>query len=111
MKYLALTIPGNDGPLTINPPGSTNLPLYADRYLLLNNFLTLSLSLISIVAIGFIIWGGIQIILSEGDKQKMQAARGKVTYAVIGLIIAFISFFIIQVVGAIFGVELLTIDL
>lgn len=106
MKQLAFNIHDK---YEIKPPASANLPSYDDRFLILNNAFTLFLSVISIVSIGFIIWGGIQLVMSEGDKQKVAAARGRITYAVIGLVIAFLSFFMIQLIGYLFDVNTLTI--
>lgn len=57
------------------------------------------------LAVGFLIYGGIKWIMSGGDKGKVDAARGTVTAAIIGLIIAFLAFFIISVVSYLFGVK------
>ena len=46
-------------------------------------------------------------IYSEGDKSRIQAARERLIWAVGGLIVAFISFFIVNIVGHVFGVSLL----
>lgn len=81
------------------------LPQYTNRYKILNNILSLVLSIISVISTGFLIWGGIQFITSEGDKQKVQAARGRITYAILGLIIAFLSFLIVQLIGYVFDLQ------
>jgi FtsH-binding integral membrane protein len=60
-----------------------------------------------ILALLFIIWGGISWITSEGDKQKLAQARQKILFALIGLIVAFLAFFIVKTIGTIFGVTLI----
>ena len=45
------------------------------------------------------------MITSGGDKQKVVNARQKLTFAVVGLIVVFMSFFIVNLIGGLFGVE------
>lgn len=58
----------------------------------------------------FIIWGGIQWISSGGDAKSIDGARKKITFAVVGLIITFMSFLIINIVGRFFGINLLKLS-
>lgn len=55
-----------------------------------------------IVAILYLIMGGIKYITSGGDKGKVDAARSHITAAIIGLILALLAFFIVNVVAQIF---------
>ncbi|GIW62169.1 MAG: hypothetical protein KatS3mg089_1021 [Patescibacteria group bacterium] len=52
----------------------------------------------ALVAIIFLIWGGIKWITSRGDKTKVESARYTIIGAIIGLIIVFASFLIINLV-------------
>lgn len=61
----------------------------------------------SILALFFLIWGGIQWIVSGGDKTAVEAARKRVTYSLLGLIVVFFSYFIVNLIGNFFGVKLL----
>ncbi len=61
-----------------------------------------------VLALFFLIWGGISWITSEGDKQKLAQARQKIVFAIIGLVIAFLAFLIINIISNFFGVNLLT---
>lgn len=58
-----------------------------------------------------LIMGAIQWISSGGDKQGVEAARGKVTNAIIGLVILFAVFAIIKLVEYFFGISILTLDI
>lgn len=58
-----------------------------------------------------LIMGAIQWISSGGDKQGVEAARGKVTNAIIGLVILFAVFAIIRLLQDFFGITILTIDI
>lgn len=72
-----------------------------------NSIIGLVLSLLILAAIIlsllFLIWGGFDWITSGGDKQKLQSARHKIVFAIIGLIIVFLAFFVVNVVSNLFG--------
>lgn len=55
--------------------------------------------------------GAIQWITSGGDKQALEGARGKITNAVIGIVLLFASYAIIGLIGNFFGVDILTLDI
>jgi hypothetical protein len=106
MSYLALTLPGGQ---TVNPPAGLpagGLPTAAK---VIGNALTIMLIIAVILTLIYLILGGIAWIQSGGDKQKVSQARSRITYAIIGLIVALASFFIINVIGYFFKVNLLQI--
>lgn len=55
--------------------------------------------------------GAIQWISSGGDKQALESARGKISNALIGVVILFASFAIIKLIETFFGVSILTLDI
>lgn len=55
--------------------------------------------------------GGIQWITSSGDKAAVEAARGRIMHALIGIFILFASFAIITLIGSLFGLNLLEITI
>lgn len=61
----------------------------------------------SVGAIGFIImflWGAVDWILSGGDKEKIAAARKRITTAIVGLTLLSLTFLIMLVAGQILGI-------
>lgn len=50
----------------------------------------------AILAVGFIVYSGIQFMTSAGDADKMASARKMLTAAVVGMIIVFLSRVILQ---------------
>ena len=58
-----------------------------------------------------ILFGAIQWILSGGDKGAVEAARGRITNALIGIVVLFGSFAIINLIEIFFGLNILTIDI
>lgn len=72
---------------------------------------SLFLALAVLIAVFFLIWGGIKWILSGGDKGGVEAARNTIIAAVIGLVVTFLAFFIISIVGRFFGIDLLNFSI
>lgn len=108
MKYLTLTIPGESGGQTISAPGNIPTGGLGETSVILRNAIALVLATTGFLAIVFIIWAGIGFILSGGDKTKIQAARNKLTYAIVGLVLTLLSFLIVMIIQFLFGVKLLS---
>jgi len=107
MHYLALTIPQGNSSVQIQPPSGLPSGGLNTVSKVLGNSLTIMLIVAVILTLIYLILGGIQWIQSGGDKQKVAQARSRITYAVIGLIVALVAFFIINVVGYFFKVNIL----
>lgn len=58
-----------------------------------------------LVALFFIIWSGLRFIQSGGDPKKVDSARKTLTYAIIGLILIFLAFAIINLISYVTGVS------
>jgi len=58
-----------------------------------------------------LVFGGIRWIASGGDKAQTEAARNQITAALVGLVIVFAAWAIVQLIGTFFGVELLDIKI
>lgn len=67
---------------------------------------TFLLIIVAIIALFFLIYGGLRWVTSGGDKGKVDEARKTVIAAIVGLIIAFLAFFILSVVLSFFGLSL-----
>jgi hypothetical protein len=58
-----------------------------------------------------LVTGAISWITSGGDKAQVESARNKITHAVTGLVILFLSFAIVKVLENVFHISILTIDI
>lgn len=58
-----------------------------------------------IIAFFMLIWGGIQWIVSGGDKEGTEKARKRITGALVGLAIVFSAYALLFLVSGIFGVN------
>lgn len=59
-------------------------------------------------ALSFIImfvWGATQMILSGGEKEAVGKARAKITWAIIGIVLMSLSYFIFQLLEAVTGFQ------
>lgn len=56
----------------------------------------------------YLIFGGFSLMTSGGDPKAVQAAKSKITNALIGFIIVFASYWIVQILGTILGIEVIT---
>ena len=59
-----------------------------------------------LVALFFLVYGGFRWLVSSGDKTQVQAAREHIVAAIIGLVIIFLSYFILSILLGFFGVSL-----
>lgn len=59
----------------------------------------------AIIALFYLIYGAIKWIISEGDKQKVADARNHIIAAIVGLVIVFLSFFILSIILGLFGIS------
>ncbi|HET9411445.1 MAG TPA: hypothetical protein VFO38_01190 [Candidatus Saccharimonadales bacterium] len=60
------------------------------------------IKLIGYLAVGFIVWGGIKYLKSQGEPGETAAARQIITNALMGLVLAILSVAIIQFIVGIF---------
>lgn len=74
-------------------------------------FIRLGFVVGSVVFLFIIIIGAIQWISSGGDKQALESAKGKVSNAIIGLVVLFAIFAILNLINIFFKVDILNITL
>lgn len=85
---------GVDETLQLNDAsGDTNLK--TSLIAMLNYFL----GFVGIVLIGIIVYAGFIIIVSQGDDEKLTEGRKMIIYALIGVVIIFLSFTIVNFIG------------
>ena len=73
---------------------------------LIGGLIQLALVIAAIVFFFILVIGGIRWIVSGGDKQQTENARGQITAALVGLVIVFSAWAIAQLIGAFFNVNI-----
>lgn len=86
----------------IPPPGSIgNVPIENIPQFIITLLFVLGI----VIAVAFLIFGGIKWVLSGGDKTKVETARNHIVASVIGLVIIAASFLIFSLVFQILGAK------
>jgi len=73
--------------------------------------ITLSLIIAVVIFLFVLIWGAISWITSGGDKAAMEMARGRVISAIVGIVILFSTWAILQLIEGFFNINILTLDI
>lgn len=71
----------------------------------IQNVVNAALVFAGVTALILIIYSGIKFISSKGDQAAIDSAKKTLTYAIIGLVIILLSFFIVGAIGQLTGVE------
>lgn len=70
----------------------------------INQFTNIVLYIVGFISVVMLIWGGIRYILSGGDNKKITDAKNTILYALLGLVIAFFAYaivnFVLNAIGA-----------
>lgn len=76
----------------------------ADVGTLITNILLYIFSVAGILLLIYLIYGGLQLMISRGDPKGVAAAQAKITSALIGFVIVLISAILVRLIGQIFGI-------
>jgi heme/copper-type cytochrome/quinol oxidase subunit 2 len=73
--------------------------------IVISNIVNATLVFAGVVALVLIIYSGIRYITSRGDQTALDSAKKTLTWAIVGLIIIFLSFFIVNLISSLTGVD------
>lgn len=83
----------------------SNMPI-SNIGTLVKNGITILFILAGILTFVFLVWGGIEWLTSGGDKTKTEAARNRITAAIIGLAIIAVSWALLGLVTNFLGIDI-----
>lgn len=101
MKYLTLKLPGPEGGTIDNPAAG-----FPDLASFISPLLTVIFYIAAFLAFYWLIWGAYQYIMSQGNKENLAKARAKITWALVGLMVVFMAYFIAKFGSEIFKPEI-----
>lgn len=52
-----------------------------------------------------IISAGFSLLTSAGDAKKLESGKQRLTYAIVGFLVIFVAYWVVQLAGIIFGVQ------
>lgn len=92
--YVAFNVDDFNNLVTPKTSGSV------DPKVIVINIINYALFFIGVIALVFVIYGGIMYITSGGDSDKTTKARNTIMYAVLGIIVVVISYVIVRWAGS-----------
>jgi len=78
---------------------------------IVSGFIKLVLVVAGLAFFFILVIGGVNWILSGGDKAKTEGARNQITAALVGLVIVFSAWAILQLIKTFFGVDLFQLSI
>lgn len=94
--------------IQVSPPAIGGKPVgFTDLSDFINKAITLIFIVGVIAVLVMLVWGGVEWIISGGDKEAVGKARGRIINALIGLAVLAVAFAIAQVAGQFLGIDLL----
>jgi hypothetical protein len=91
---------------TMCPPSFANLCKIKDGGNVIGPAIVFFIVIAIILCLVFLVMGGIKWSTSQGDQQKIAQARQTIIAALVGLVIAICTFFIVSLVLGVFGLNL-----
>lgn len=103
LDFSKIQIPtNNNGLVNINDP---NLSLGK----IISSLIPIIFALAGILLLIYLLYGGFHLMTSAGDPKGVAEAKGKITNALIGFIVIFLAFWIVQIIGLVFNLPGITI--
>ncbi len=97
-----LKVPVNPGaPIDVNSPALT----IGD---IISKILPYIFTISGIVLLVYLIFGGFQLMTSGGDPKAAGSAKSHITNALVGFLIIFVAFWIVQIFSAVLGLKGIT---
>lgn len=78
---------------------------------LISAAINISLIVASVLFVFSLLLGGVKMIISGGDKERMDIARRQIVNALIGIVLVFCSYAIINLVSQFFGIDLINFEI
>lgn len=77
-----------------------------DLGLFISRAINIALMVAAILVFVYLVWGGIQWIMSGGDKAKTEEARSRITAAIVGLAVVAAAWAVMLLVQYFFGLDI-----
>lgn len=88
------------------PGGAVTGPLDSAKFpnlaSVVSNALQFIFPIAGVLLLAYLVWGGFEYLTSMGDPKKTEGARGKITNAIIGFLIIFFAYWIVQILDYVF---------
>jgi len=75
---------------------------------IVSEFIKYLFPLAGILLLLYFLYGGFGLMISGGEPKAVQSAKSKITNALVGFLIIFAAYWIVQILGTILGIEAIT---
>ncbi|MCH7951621.1 hypothetical protein IH980_02725 [Patescibacteria group bacterium] len=75
---------------------------------IVENLIKAAVPIAGVVLFGMLVFGGIQYLTSGGDPEGMQKAKSTLTYAIIGIVLLVLTWFVLLFIKTFTGVDVTT---
>lgn len=83
--------------------GGDNIDVSKTVTLVLIAIIELLTRLAGLISVGFIIWGGIQYVISQGEPEHLKSAKDTITNALVGFVVVVLAIALVQFIGRAFS--------
>jgi hypothetical protein len=90
--------------ITVSQPAEMRI---SDVGTLISGAIGAAFIIAGILVFGYLVWGGIQWITAGGDKANLEAARGRISSALVGMAIIAAAYAIVLLLQYVFGYTIL----
>jgi len=101
-----LTIKGDGGQTYTITSGFTSLPTSISA--IVSKAFPFIFALAGVGLLLMIIAAGFTLMTSAGDAKKMESGKNRLTFAILGFLVIFTAFWVVQLFGTMFGVDPIT---
>ncbi len=98
-SLLALTLPGQTQPI---PTPSGLKPEFINLSSFVSVLVNITIYIMLFLTFFYLVWGAYQYILAGGKKEDLAKARSRITWALVGLMVIFLAYFITRFATEIF---------
>ncbi len=92
------------------PLESVSAPKFAGRGIgdIVNVLITYLFPIAGLLLLLYLLYGGYRYLLSGGNPKSLQEARSVITTALLGFVIVFVAFWLVQIIGIMLGLDVIT---
>lgn len=110
MKGLLAVVEDN---INLKPPAGTKFAPLGDLTAgrIVSGLIQFTMVIAAIVFFFILVIGGIKWITSGGDKAQTEGARNQITAALVGLVIVFAAWAILQLIKTFFGIDIFSLTI
>jgi hypothetical protein len=104
MYHLPTVFAGGSGTVTVSKPAGFQI---TDIGTIVSGAIGAAFLIAGILVFAYLVWGGIQWITAGGDKANIEAARGRISNALVGMAVIAAAWAVMQLVQYLFGFSVL----